>query len=185
MAALKIKMELVTSSNRELFKKLEDESHQEKNSLWFQHLGWYSPSNTENSWNDENYIIFSGSKKPMPVGYFTFTKYHQDSRVLVNGFYLSPKCRGKSIVKHIVLFIGNRVFGELGYNRIEASAWALNKNVVNLYDSILNREGVRKEHYRFNRKFHSRIDWDILYKDSIWNGKTELKLSDIEERLKK
>lgn len=177
----KISFELVTSTNKKVFDELHDSSHQEADELYFHHNGWYSSNDSKDSWNTEQHIIFSDKK---PIGFFGITKYYLNFNAYITGFYIDPAYRGKSIPKHIVLFIGNRVFGELGYNKIETSAWSGNTKVVELYDSILNREGEIKEKYYYKRKFYSEILWGVTYKNSIWNGVTTLTLKEMDKKLK-
>lgn len=184
MGQLKVKIELVTNTNRNLFEQLESGSHQEKNCLWFQNHGWYSPNEVKHSWNAEIYILVTDTKTPRPIGFFKISKDHQDGRAEINGFYIIPKERGNKLHAMMILFIGNRVFGELGYTKIHASAWEANENVVKLYDSIMEREGVQKKHFYYNRQYHNKILWAVHYETSIWNGKTELQLKDVQERLK-
>lgn len=185
MSNLKVKIEMVTNVNKPLYEQIEAESHNEKDTLWFQHGGWYQPSDVKHTWNNEKYLLVRDvGKETLVLGYFTITKHHEDLRAVIQCFYISPKYRKKNLTKHMMLFIGNKVFGELGYNKIEACAWESNENVVKLYDSIMEREGTRKEKYYYNRKFHTEILWGVTYKDSIWAGNTELEMKHLEQWMK-
>ncbi len=175
---VKTTIELVVKSNFEDYSKLYDKSYQDAGNLWFLHTGWYTKIELENSWNTETYIIRRGK---VAVGYFGFTKYHQDLRVRADGIYLLPKYRKAELFAEMLLFTGNRVFIEHGYEKIGATAHVLNDPVVKLYDRFMTREGVVRDHYRYGRKRHAKIIWGILFKESPWAKGKEITLTEMME----
>ena len=163
---MKVKMVLVTNSNESEYRKIQDESHRDRKDLFQLHLGWYSKDNVDNSWNTENYLVY---EKEQVIGCFAYSKYQQSLRATISGIFLIKKYRGKGIFEQIAAFLGNVIFIELGYNKIEASCWASNKEVATLYSKLMDNEGIQKDHYYWNRKFVDQLNFGTTYKNSIWS----------------
>lgn len=177
----KVVIELITKNSEAEYIQLYDKSYSEGNNLTSLHDGWYTQLENKDSWNTERYLVKVGETI---CGYFSFSKYHHDLRIVANGFYILPKYRSTSLFGEMILFTGNRVFIDLGYNKISASAHDINEIAVKLYDKFMQREGELKNHYRFERKYHSKIYWGVCYDQSVWSNGKKLTLSQMVEGIK-
>lgn len=126
----------------------------------------------KSDWNREIYLIV---KEKLDVGFFEIDKYHAES-VAGLCFYVKKKHQNNGILTDCIPFIGDRVFGQLGYRRIQASAFSTNKVAMEIYDRWLPKEGVRKGVMEFNGKLVDRHVYGILKKDSLWGPGAEHEL---------
>lgn len=170
---MKVRFELVTPENEALYIKINKKSHQNVEDLFHLHQGWFNKSTYDHSWNSEKYIIINVDENKL-IGYFGFSKQHQDMRAIIDGgMYILPGSRKKGVFSEIAVFLGNRIFINLGYNKIEASCWATNSNACEIYKSVMHQEGTRKERHYFNRKFVDELQFGVTFNDSVWSDGLE------------
>jgi len=118
----------------------------------------------KDDWGAEIYVIV---KEKVDVGFLTIDKFNGESIAGIS-FYLKKKFQNKGILTNCVPFIGNRVFNELCFRRIQAMAMSTNEVAISIYDSWLKKEGVRKGMNVYNGKLVDRHLYGLLKKDSMW-----------------
>jgi len=118
----------------------------------------------KSDWSSEVYIIVREDKD---VGYFCIDKYPAESVAGIS-FYVKKQYQNNGVLTGCVPFIGTRVFNELGYRRIQASALSTNLVAIKAYGKWLSKEGVRRGSYEYNGKQVDRHLYGTLKKDSMW-----------------
>lgn len=124
------------------------------------------PQKIEDDWNKEFYLIVKLKENNLEdVGFVCLSKYQLQRRATVT-FYLNKHNRSQGILSECVPFLGNRIFRELGFNKVEASAWATNEVAVAIYDKWLKREGTIRERGYYGGQYVDQIYYGCLCRES-------------------
>ena len=128
----------------------------------------------DNDWNVEIYLMNlresveeALANRDDDIGFLKINKHHA-SRSASISFYLRRNRRGQGHLSTAKQFIGNRVFGDLGFNRIYASCMESNAEAMVIYGKYLKAEGVRREDEYYRGKYWDRHLFGILKSESAW-----------------
>ncbi len=135
------------------------------------HFTYVELKEIKNDWNEEIYIIVKDcAGVQIDVGYLCINKYVAERMASIS-FYVKNEYRNSGVLTDCVPFVGDRVFKQLVYRRIQATALSTNKVGISIFNKWLKEEGVRVGVYEFNGKQVDRHLYGLLKKDSMWANK--------------
>lgn len=88
------------------------------------------------------------------------------ARVALISFYLTKEHRNQGVLTETVPFVGNRVFRELGFNKLRACAWETNGVAISIYERWLKQEGVIRAHGYYEGNYVDFFQYGCLYSES-------------------
>lgn len=120
--------------------------------------------NTE--WNEYYLITFEGKA----VGTFRICKYAVARVAQIYCLWIDPNYRGNVLFSVVTDFVGNRVFRDLGYDKIQANAISCNELANQLYSKELKLEGVQRNTiYARSQKFNTNL-YGLLKEESRYQS---------------
>lgn len=123
-----------------------------------------SGDDAKNDYNDEYYLLVLDGKD---VGCLKISK-SQIQRKAGIAFYLKKEARAMGVLTKCKDFIGERVFRQLGFHRIEATCFATNTAAMVAYPKWMREEGREREAYYHGGFYVDRVRFGVLKRESAW-----------------
>ena len=135
------------------------------------HTTYVELKEIKGDWHNEIYIIVGDcAGDQIDVGFLDINKFHAERMADIT-FYVKNEYRNTGVLTDCVPFVGDRVFKQLGYRRIQAEALSTNKIGISIFNKWLREEGVRVGVLEFNGEQVDRHLYGLLKKDSMWADK--------------